>query len=154
MFISQLSCLLMLTNYEKHCSFNFFIYLLAERPGIARGKKNAAQWVRLAIRNRSSRLAGFTQHIYEFLVLLYRKLWNLVKLNNNFLDSVLNAWMYCKCKVKCTFILSIFLDDLTCAKTFFDWLWIINFKLKVWFNNRKELDHNIKNKILPWDDTL
>ena len=37
-------------------------------------EKNAAQWVRLAIRNRSSRLAGFTQHIYEFLVLLYRKL--------------------------------------------------------------------------------
>ena len=62
--------------------------LLAEGPGVAHGKKNLKKKFRIFLAyvtprpplsvhnkfqpNRSSRLAGYREHIYEFLVLLYR----------------------------------------------------------------------------------
>ena len=68
---------------------NYFYQLLAEGPGVARGKKNfekknfefflAYNTPRSPLSvhkifqpNRSSRLAGYREHIYECLVLLFR----------------------------------------------------------------------------------
>ena len=55
-------------------NFNHLYVKLAEGPGVACGKKNVGKKM-LKIKfqtNRSSRLAGYREHIYECLVLLYR----------------------------------------------------------------------------------
>ena len=54
-----------------------FINELAEGPGIDRGKKLKKNVEKMSVSkkiqpNRSSRLAGYTQHLYECLVKLYR----------------------------------------------------------------------------------
>jgi len=61
-----------------YTSFFIFSALLAEQPGVARGFLLAYNTPQLPVSvhkkfkpNRSSRLACYTQHIYECLVLLY-----------------------------------------------------------------------------------
>ena len=60
---------------------NLIHLTLAEEPGVARGKKFLKKKIEffelMSVDkknqpNRSSRLAGYTQHIYECLILLYR----------------------------------------------------------------------------------
>ena len=79
--IQQLVVQLLL--YSVQCTMNIF-NILAEGPGVAREKKSNflafnPSWPPMSVHkkfqpNRSSRLAGYTQHIYiyECLVLLYR----------------------------------------------------------------------------------